>query len=131
MRRAGRMAGRGAGVSALVAIVALLINVLAPPGFMIAPARHGATIVICTGHGPMKVTGPDTAPSHKGDKTSHDRTCAFAGHGVSATPPSLATVGPVAFEPARAAISARPRDLLPGRGLAAPPPPAQAPPLLT
>jgi hypothetical protein len=124
------MAGRGAGVSALLAIVALLINVLAPPGFMIAPARHGATIVICTGHGPMTVAGPDSSPSHKGDKTRHDGACAFAGHGVGATPPSLALARPVAFEPARADLSATRRDLLPGRGLAAPPPPAQAPPLL-
>ena len=129
MRRAGRMAGRGAGVSALVAIIALLINVLAPPGFMIAPARHGATIVICTGHGAMTVAGPDPSPSHKGDKTRHDGACAFAGHGVGATPPSLALARPVAFEPARADPAA-PRDLLPGRGLAAPPPPAQAPPTL-
>lgn len=113
-----------------LAFVALAFKVLVPPGFMVAqdPAGRFLSIVICTGHGPL------TIPSPHGSKAppvrpKSDTPCAFAGQSVS-PPPADLTVGsaPIAVP---AIVSDRPvPSVRPGRGLAAPPPPSQAPPVL-
>ena len=112
-----------------LALVALAMQVLVPPGYMVGGHDGGpARIVICTGHGPVEAAvdlgGKSTPPRGK----SSDAPCAFAGH---AAPVNLAPAGPaiaVAWIPLEA-VRATPADQVSiGRGLAAPPP-ARAPPL--
>jgi hypothetical protein len=113
------------GVLLTLAVLALVMRIAVPQGFMVASnTLGGAELVICTGSGPLK-----TAPDAPADKSKSDGACAFAGQGVGAAPeapPALAAasfVGTVADKPI-----VRP-DLAPGRGLAAPPPPSLGPPL--
>ena len=131
MTRALRMAGRWTGLGTLLAVLALLLNVAVPQGTMVAPGGHGAAaLVICTGHGPLTLAGHDGGPAHKGQAAGHDGACAFAGHGLASAPPPLPLIARAAFAPAtlvRLAVA----DLAPGRGLAAPPPPSHAPPVLS
>ncbi len=109
-----------------LAALALLVQVLVPQGFM-ASAGHGAPgLVICTGHGPLTLGQHDH--SGKAPKSASNP-CAFAVHGGAAPPPSLARLERLRFDPAPATL-ARAFDLVPGRGLAAPPPPSQGPPTL-
>jgi hypothetical protein len=113
-----------------LAFVALLFNVLAPPGYMLAGQAAGRTIsvVLCTAQGPVAVA-PDHGqiPTHK---PSSDMPCAFAGHGVGAAPPVSVLVGLAGLAVYRRPVALAASDLAPGRGLAAPPPPSQGPPLL-
>jgi len=112
-----------------LAFVALLFNVIAPPGYMLAdPATaQPFAVVLCTAQGPVSLT-PDLghAPAHK---PSSDMPCAFAGHGVGAAPPAPVVVGLADFAVYRGAVVLAVSDLAPGRGLAAPPPPSHGPPI--
>jgi hypothetical protein len=120
---------RGSNWGAIVALafLALFTRIAVPPGFMPKPG-DGPGLIVCTGHGPATVRiglygPPSRAPTHKTDPP-----CAFAPSGATSAPALIA-----ASLPARrlASIQARPitrSDLAPGRGLAAPPPPSQAPP---
>jgi hypothetical protein len=112
----------------LLAILALALQVVVPPGYMVGGGANGpARIVICTLHGPVNAAidlGGSKAPAH--GKTS-PMPCVFAGH---AAPASLASPTPAVAVPWARLTSV---DLPPatrsfvGRGLAAPPP-ARAPP---
>jgi hypothetical protein len=120
----------GAGLWTLVALLALALKVATPPGFMVAQGA-GETpgafpLVICTGHGPLKSVDPPIPSDGKSHRTG-DKACAFAGHGLA---PTLAQAPALIASPVSyvAVIAAPPGRLLPGRGLAAPPPPSQAPP---
>jgi hypothetical protein len=115
-------------MGALLALLALLVNVVAPPGFMIAPRGAGADIVICTGHGPKALPDPADKSGHKPAKAGHDSVCAFAGHGLASAPPPAVVLTRESL-PLAVANAAMPADLALGRGLAAPPPPSQGPPL--
>ena len=117
---------RGAGL--MLALLALLINILVPPGFMTTARGQGPGLVICSGHGPVSVALDDLAGTHKSPKSKPDAPCTFAGHGVAAAPtPAMAPAVQVFVGvPELAPVLA---DLTPGRGLAAPPPPSQAPPI--
>lgn len=114
--------------AALMAIFALLLQAAIPPGFMLARSDHGPAVVLCSGHGPLLLDqgGPHGQPG-KSPASKAGGVCPFAGHGG----PSIAPAG-VALS--RAPLDATPSpdlvrlDLWPGRGLAAPPPPSQAPP---
>ncbi|MDE2486548.1 MAG: hypothetical protein KGO51_04055 [Alphaproteobacteria bacterium] len=112
---------------ALFALFALAVQLLIPPGYMPVATGGRVTLAICTGHGPMQMgtatpDGPRKAPDRGGGHV-----CAFAGHGAS-TPVSI----PQMEVAERVELEVRTpggwRDLAPGRGLAAPPPPSQAPP---
>ena len=113
-----------------LALLALMLQGLTPPGFMLARQDGRATIAICTGHGAafsvIDLTGHPAKPA----QSRPDAPCAFAGHGlITATPIAALVASPIALPSAPPAI---PRfDLAPGRGLAAPPPPSQGPPTLT
>jgi hypothetical protein len=119
-----------------LAALALAVKVLVPPGFMAAPAEsaaNGFPLVLCTGHGALVLDAADASSTDRrkapDQKPSHDGPCTFAGHSVAAPAPALAASGVVEFaDYARAAPSATPSDLAPGRGLAAPPLPARGPP---
>jgi len=112
---------------ATLALFAVVLQLAVPQGFMVAAGANGPSIVICTGHGPLiaHVDPGGGAPAPKGKAAS---ICVFAGHGGAPTTPAPLVAVPARFEtctePAiRLAAST------PGRGLAAPPPPSQAPPI--
>ncbi len=115
--------------AAVLALVALFVQALIPPGFMLAPVRGASpAMVICTGHGPLKLAdaGDRQRPPQKQKAAG---VCAFAGHGAAPILP--APQPPIAVRwtaAAPAAVRARPSIYI-GRGLAAPPP-ARAPPSL-
>ncbi|NEX91402.1 hypothetical protein G3573_01325 [Caulobacter sp. 17J65-9] len=116
-----------------LATVAIALKVLVPPGFMLATdARPDVVpIVLCTAYGAKVVhVDADQAPptdEHHDGKTAHDAPCAFTGHAAAPITPIAA---PFAY--ANVALPAHQFDApalaAPGRGLAAPPPPSQAPP---
>ena len=115
------------GLMAVAAVVALALAVVVPPGFMPARAQSGVglAVVICTGHGPLQIgaAGDRSSPVQK---SKAGAACPFA---AAATPPLPATRAlakdAVTFATAPSSIAA---DQSPGRGLAAPPPPAIGPP---
>jgi len=113
-----------------LALVALFLQSLAAPGFMVAREGGRATIAICTGHGPVYSLADRSGRPAKKPQSKPDAPCAFAGHGVVASPPIAAWIASAIARPSTSPVVAR-FDLTPGRGLAAPPPPSQAPPNLT
>jgi hypothetical protein len=117
---------RGRPAFAVLAALALLIQVLVPQGFMISAAPGGAGLVICTGHGPLTLA--DRHAPAKAPKRGSDAPCVFAGLGLASAPPPAPPVAApaLAYEAPAAAL---PPSLSPGRGLAAPPPPSRGPPL--
>ncbi len=118
-------AGRGRRGLMGLALLALWLKVMLPPGFMPATGG-GALLAICTGHGP-----PAAAKSGKALPAGEaGKPCGFAGHALGPPGPPSA---PVLAAP-RAVFLAEMggptwRVVAPGRRLAAPPPPAQAPPV--
>lgn len=125
------------GVFVALALLALALKVLVPPGTMIAQPSQGASfpLVLCTGQGPRVIQGatllgPASAGKDKpAEKSSHDAPCLFAGHGAAAPIPDLRAFEPVDFVAFEEAVQAgAPSPVTPGRGLAAPPPPPRGPP---
>lgn len=116
-----------------LALAAVALRVLVPAGFM--PGGPGeATIVLCSSQGLQTVVvdglsphAPDPAGDHSGEpKTDHP--CAFAGLAVAFTPATGLQAAPILWSaPAETEVPAL--AVAPGRGLAAPPPPATGPPL--
>ena len=111
----------------LAAFLALALQLLFPAGFMVAePGQaHGLPIVICSAQGQTVV---DWDAGHKKAPAQNSMAaCPFAGHAVASGPPAPTALAiPVVFQAAPA--PARPYLVFPGRGLAAPPPPAIGPP---
>ncbi len=113
----------------MLATMALVLRVMIPPGFMVGQSdpTSGFRMVMCSGAGSYTLVMPGDSKSPPVKKL--DAPCAFAGAAVPLTPT-------VAVLPARLRIeipAATPvveRDQAPGRGLAAPPPPAIGPPRL-
>nr|WP_232793292.1 hypothetical protein [Caulobacter hibisci] len=104
-----------------------------------AEARNGLpfALVLCTADGAKMVAPGDLLASHQDDqddhgekKPAHDGPCPFAAQGPAAPPVEIALAG----EALAIAHSETPpplaRTVVPGRGLAAPPPPATGPPSL-
>jgi hypothetical protein len=110
-----------------LAVVALAFRIAAPPGTMVAETGHGAKLVICTGHGPMSaMAAPGKAPA---SKSRPNGACEFAAQAANA----LATSAPDFYSAAVVSLTSPlpPRASLGvGYGLAAPPPPSHAPPIL-
>ena len=115
------------------AFLALALQLMFPAGFMVAePGQaHGFPIVICSAQGQTVADRSAPAARDGGQKKAPAKSmagCPFAGHAVASDPPAptvLATPAVFAAAPA----PARPYAVFPGRGLAAPPPPAIGPPL--
>ncbi len=118
---------RGGGL--VMALLALLVSLAVPPGFM--PGRSpGSPLVICTGHGAMSMAGaPHDRPAKPGHSGDHRQTCPFAGHGVASPPPVAVALAATRLDRERP-LDPTFRDLAPGLGLAAPPPPSRGPPTL-
>lgn len=118
----------------LLIVAALLTRSVAPDGWMpVINANGGIEIAVCNGQGPedTMVLSPDGKLHHKAPAKgqSGDHPCAFAGLGIAdAPPPLLAVAAPAFATPAIPPLDAE--RLAPGRGLAAPPPPATGPPAL-
>lgn len=115
---------------AVLAMLALFLQLAVPQGFMLARSGGQPAIVICTGHGPLLARVDDHGVPAKAPKPKPDGTCAFAGHGGTPTEAPQLTLAAVRFE-RLAAPAVPPLSTTPGRGLAAPPPPAQGPPAVS
>lgn len=120
----------GRRLAATLATLALVLQVLVPSGFMAARTEGGATLVICTGHGPWQGPAGDHGQPTRAPSSDQGHACVFAGHGGVTVAAALALPArsTFAYVPLSTAALA---DLLPGRGLAAPPPPALGPPGLS
>lgn len=125
-----RAGGGGRGLLALAAVLALVLKLAVPAGYM-PGISLAAPLVLCP-----EQDGPPAAASHHrhhapakstDDKAGH--ACAFAGVGLAAmtTPPADALLAHTP-SPAVDAPAGQARRTRPGRGLAAPPPPSHAPP---
>ena len=113
-------------IAAFLAALAVFVRILIPPGFMPAgPAIVG--VVICSEHGVASTDGGDPTPSGTQKKAGESSLCPFGWNAAGTIPLGLArpAVSRVVYA---AATDARPLPVSPGRGLAAPPPPSQAPP---
>jgi hypothetical protein len=120
-----------------LAVLAVAMKILVPPGFMAGTQSNDLPfqIYLCTAQGGVTVQSGE-ALAHRGDpgqapaKSAHDSPCAFAGHALGATPPSVAEAPAVAFIAYTPSVPAVATHLIPGRGLAGPPLPARGPPAL-
>jgi hypothetical protein len=117
------------GLFALVALCAVFVRVAIPTGFMPTQGVGGIVISLCTGQGAAKALLPVELNDPGSQDHAKDGDCAFAtglGSGLvdALRPVLLAT--PVIFD--RLLTSIAIADLTVHR-LAAPPPPAQGPPL--
>lgn len=120
------------------ALMALLVRAILPAGYMLAGADTGSgrylTVELCDSHNskPQVIdldTGrvvdlPETGKTI--DQNQHP--CVFAG--VAASTPPDSSHEPVIFPVQRDVDFGVVRDLRPGRGIAAPPPPSTGPPSL-
>jgi hypothetical protein len=118
----------------LLLVAALLARSVAPDGWMpVVNAAGGIEITVCNGTGPddAMVLSPDGKLHHKapGKSQPGDHACAFSGLGIAdAPPPVIALAAPITSPDAAPALGSI--ETAPGRGLAAPPPPATGPPSL-
>jgi hypothetical protein len=126
---AWRKSRAGAGWFSALAALALLVQVLIPQGFMASGDARSHGLVICTGHGPL--LNPDNhGKPGKAPRSAAEAPCGFASHGGAAGPTPSFALAAARFDYV-ALPAARRLRAVPGRGLAAPPPPSQAPPALT
>lgn len=130
-------------VLAVLVLLAMAVRALIPDGYMLAPARApSATFVltICTGHGPLDaVFDPQSGEIHHRDSTpkddpaspdpSKDKPCTFAA--MAHLAPLQATIGLALPEWIETHATRIAIGIIPGRGLAAPPPWSTGPPLLS
>lgn len=114
-----------------LALVGVVLKIIVPPGFMVgsvdAGGRAGYPLVICTGHGPAMAPS-DLGGKSPGQKPRADSPCSFAGQASAASPPILSPIAAPWVRLKTLLVFAH-FDLAPGRGLAAPPPPSQGPPV--
>jgi hypothetical protein len=130
-----RIFGIWRGGGALLLLLALAVRLAAPQGWMLAPGEGAGAprLIICNGHMPAEGTAASRPghPAGRGGTSQADHPCVFAGaHAPSG--PAAPAASPA---PAAVALVLQPpsplTDQRPGRGLAAPPPPSQGPPILT
>ena len=131
MRRMGQRLGA-------IALLAVLVRAILPDGFMLAHADTGSgrylTVKMCDGHNaPAQVIDLDTGKridvsKLPGKQEEKHAPCVFAAVAAIAAPETMAE--PVAFATAQDVDFAVVRDLRPGRGIPAPPPPSTGPPSL-
>jgi hypothetical protein len=74
-----------------VALAAMLLRALIPTGWM--PAQ-GASLVICTMQGPMRVAAGDHGKPQKPQDTHHTEVCPFAAAPVLSGPADVAALLP-------------------------------------
>jgi hypothetical protein len=112
-------------------MLALALKVLVPQGFMLSERGSGIPLVICTGHGPLMLSdnghGGSKDPAHK----KSDAPCMGAGNVTPVAPSTLAAASEPIVQIADRLPGGVSPDLIPGRGLAAPPPQSHAPPAVS
>jgi len=133
MRSMGRRLGA-------IALLAMLVRAIIPAGYMLAEADTGAgrylTVEMCDGHASKaQVIDLDTGKTidlsklpKNAKSESETAPCVFAG--VTAIDVPVATAELVEFRVSHQVDLTVVRDLRPGRGIAAPPPPSTGPPSL-
>ncbi len=131
MQRFGRQLGA-------FALLALLVRALIPAGYMVAEAgtADGRYLVVqmCDGHGADQIIDLDTGKvvdksnSPGTSDSQSDTPCVFAMAAAVSLPPLAAE--PILLRHAMPAERISIPDVRPGRGIAAPPPPATGPPSL-
>lgn len=124
-----------------IALLAMLVRAIVPAGYMLASAEtpdgRYLTVQMCSQHtGPAQVIDLDTGKiidastlaktSGKSKTNPGDAPCVFAGAPVMAEPVSAAE--PVEFVVSHEVDFGFVRDVRPGRGIPAPPPPSTGPP---
>lgn len=130
MRRMGRRLGA-------IALLAVLVRAVVPTGFMLAHADTGSgrylTVKMCDAHtGAAQVIDLDTgklvdvSKSPAKEEQKH-APCVFAAAAIAIATPEAAAE-PVVFRTTQDVDFAVVRDLRPGRGIPAPPPPSTGPP---
>lgn len=129
-----RHSGSSRGFIAMLALLVLFIQIIAPSGFMPVRTERGVVVTLCTGQGAVNVVverghapGAKHAPSKEGAPVQQH--CPFAASVQPAVPPVIISdlalpawqlaFGPIAFA-LKTGFVAR---------LAAPPPPSSGPPL--
>jgi hypothetical protein len=114
-------------------ILALAVRMIIPTGWMPSVVAGKATITLCTGAGMVEAWVDADGKIHKDSpakKSANDQPCAFAGLSAAAdTPVFNTTLQPLPFAP-QALRNTMANMVAIGLGLAAPPPPATAPPAL-
>jgi hypothetical protein len=114
-------------------VLALAVRMVIPTGWMPSFAEGRATITLCTSAGMVEAWLDEDGKIHKQNPTNKkagDQPCAFAGLNTAAGTPD---VDSAAITPAPAhqqLLGRKPGSVAIGLGLAAPPPPATAPPAL-
>jgi len=119
------------------ALMALFVRALVPDGYMLAQAETATgrylTLELCDAHGAKpQLLDLDTgeivdAPIDDGGGSEPQPPCVFAGFASMGAPPAVG-VQLIEFAFAGEIDFAEVRDLMPGRGIAAPPPPPTGPP---
>jgi hypothetical protein len=119
-----------------LALCAAIIRGGIPPGYMFAeaetPSGRYMVMSICEGHETRAriidlATGEEVeTPTGDESATGATDTCVFSWLSQLSTPPETVSLGPVA--PVSRTSQPLPGCPVPGRGLAAPPPPATGPP---
>lgn len=120
-----------------IALLAVLVRAILPDGFMLAHADTGSgrylTVKMCDGHNaPVQVIDLDTGKQIDvsklpGKQEERHAPCVFAAAMAALAAPD-ALVEPVVFQRVQDVRFTLVRDLRPGRGIAAPPPPSTGPP---
>ena len=114
-------------------VLALAVRMVIPSGWMPSFADGRATITLCTSAGMVEAWLDDQGKIHKDNpakKSAADQPCAFAGLSAPADSHELDSVSSaMPFVPQRLHTH-KPVVVAIGHGLAAPPPPATAPPAL-
>lgn len=122
-----------------IALLAMLVRAVMPAGYMLAQAEtpngRYLTVDFCEGHiagkrvldlETRKLLDPSEVPSKPHDGKNQHAPCVCAAAPPLAPP--LTATEPEQFEIAADAVFAVSPDIRPGRGIAAPPPPATGPP---
>jgi hypothetical protein len=122
-----------------IALLAMLVRAVMPAGFMLAEAESAngryLTVDFCEGHGAVKrvldvetrkLLDPSDVPAEQHEGKAQHAPCVFAAVAPLASPLMAAEV--VEFVIVRDAEFTVIRDIRPGRGIPAPPPPATGPP---
>ena len=117
------------------ALMALLVRAVMPAGYMLAEAQTASgrylTLELCVAHdGKLKLGDLDTGEiidAPEDGKTGAPQPPCVCG-AVASTVPPVSGAKPIVFTSAGLVDFAEVRDLIPGRGIAAPPPPSTGPP---
>lgn len=114
-------------------VLALGVRMIIPTGWMPIFADGRATITLCTSAGMVEAWVDADGKIHKespAKKSAGDQPCAFAGLSASADAPVLDVASHALPFTSQLVNNIKTNSVAVGLGLAAPPPPATAPPAL-